>query len=230
MQFWIAADPVTTVEDFRGISDGFRMDCWTSLIFMLGDFLWVIRYNMIQHDTTECSQELQPTSESLRVLQDPSKREADTLIDSPWDEFDLSPGGTRTFTRGITEPCGDHIHKALRLVKSSEHIHTVDEDGDQSATPMHNYAARSPPKAHSFIASLRSNKAEHLPTKEWDIMGHPGMVGCGMVCLRKRSDMNGQGHLPSNAGKQRLCLLYVMGLGEERIYLFMNWVCTRAEH
>lgn len=111
VQFWIAADPVTTVED-------------------------------------------------------PSKREADTLIDSPWDEFDLSPGGTRTFTRGITEPCGDHIHKALRLVKSSEHIHTVDEDGDQSATPMHNYAARSPPKAHSFIASLRSNKAEHLPTKE----------------------------------------------------------------
>ena len=205
----------------------FGMDCWTSLIFMLGDFLWVIRYNMIQHDTTECSQELQPTSESLRVLQDPSKREADTLIDSPWDEFDLSPGGTRTFTRGITEPCGDHIHKALRLVKSSEHIHTVDEDGDQSATPMHNYAARSPPKAHSFIASLRSNKAEHLPTKEWDIMGHPGMVGCGMVCLRKRSDMNGQGHLPRQCWETTVVSTLCYGLGRGKGYICSCTGCVR---
>ena len=139
---------------------------------MLGDF----KYNMIQLSARQVLQpvdfrELESLADFCRVLQDPSNREVDTLIDSPWDDFALLPGDTQSFTRGITEPCGDHIHNALRLVKSSEHIHTVDEDGDQAATPMHNYAARSPPKAHSFIAPLLSNKAEHLPTKEWDSMG-----------------------------------------------------------
>eukprot|EP00435_Cladocopium_sp_Y103_P020444 s648_g5.t1 len=121
VQFWIAADPVTTVED-------------------------------------------------------PSNREVDTLkIDSPWNDFDLSPGDTfDTFNKGITEPCRDHLHIALRLVKSSEHIHTVDEDGDQSATPMHNYAARSPSKGHvPFITPLLSTKAEHLPTKEQKKIDQP---------------------------------------------------------
>lgn len=131
-----------------------------------------------EKDETFATVQFWIAADPVTTVEDPSKREADTLetldtsIDSPWDDIDLSPIKTTSFTRGITEPCGEHIHQALRLVKSSEHIHTVDEDGDQSATPLHNYAARVAPKAHSFIAPLLSNKAE-LPTKEQKKIDQP---------------------------------------------------------
>ena len=105
VQFWIAADPVTTVED-------------------------------------------------------PSKQEiAENHV---WlDDFDISPGSDG-FTRAISEPCESDINKAVRLYKSSEHIHTVDADGAPADTPLHVYAARS--RGHTFKTPLVS-KNPGLPTK-----------------------------------------------------------------
>ncbi len=98
-------------------------------------------------------------------LEDPSKQEiAENHV---WlDDFDISPVSDG-FTRAISEPCGESdIHKAVRLYKSSEHIHTVGEDGAPGGTPLHVYAARS--RGHAFKTPLVS-KNPGLPTKVWAI-------------------------------------------------------------
>lgn len=158
VQFWIAADPVTTVEE-PGAVDILIRQSKTS--FWSCNF-WLLR------------------------LEDPSKQEiAENHV---WlDDFDISPGSDG-FTRAISEPCESDINKAVRLYKSSEHIHTVDADGAPADTPLHVYAARS--RGHTFKTPLVS-KNPGLPTKVWPLLLYlKSWVFFLNICWKYWNDLN----------------------------------------
>eukprot|EP00438_Fugacium_kawagutii_P004240 Skav233304 [mRNA] locus=scaffold3742:106372:119257:- [translate_table: standard] len=91
-------------------------------------------------------------ADPVTTVEDPTKRDVDLILDpTPWMDDDLldgelSPPG-ESFIRAISEDNvstkGRHVHKGLRVVQSSQHIHTLDEHGVPSDTPQHVYAARS---------------------------------------------------------------------------------------
>ena len=101
---------------------------------------------------------------SMAICQDPSNR--DLVADaSPWKDYFDSPNNRDSFTQKISQ----HDHHAVRVVKSSEHIHTLDADGAPADTPQHVYADR---QRHVFtpLPPLLSKNAGHLPTKDTETL------------------------------------------------------------
>lgn len=117
--------------------------------------------------------------------QDPSKRDAaDNLIldPTPWvDDDDLSPTG-ESFIRAISEGVnhGDsHVHKAVRVVQSSENIRTLDENGVPADTPQHVYAARSHASGFPMpLPILPMSTGGPLPTKAGTVAIKDMALGC----------------------------------------------------
>ncbi|CAK9082506.1 unnamed protein product [Durusdinium trenchii] len=112
-------------------------------------------------------------ADPVTTVEDPSDREQDLLNVDANDQLaelawsPTSPPAHSHFSRAVSEPSGDltpsHLATAVRIFKSHDHLHTLDEEGKVGESPKHVWAHH----AHVFPAlSMPSSRVNtKLPTK-----------------------------------------------------------------